>query len=130
MNITTSIRYRYRGEDYNKSRLVYFTKSINNKSCWLSFLKDNLFNFLVVCCHYSTRYVNADSYVNKRNDTFKNKNLYLKNNTKEEYNYHIHTRNDIQESENNSISLNDIYFLWKIYLKNKNIPNTDIKNRI
>ena len=33
----------------------------------------------------------------------------------------------ILQSTDNSISLNDIYFLWKIYLKNKNIPNTILK---
>ncbi len=126
LNIAQSIRYRYRGEDYNKSRIVYFTKSINNKACWLSFLKDNLFNFLVVCCHYSTRYINADSYVNKRNITFKNKILYLKNNTKENI-IGIFLEEMILQSTDNSISLNDIYFLWKIYLKNKNIPNTILK---
>ena len=70
LGITSTLRYRYRGEEYNKSRLLYFTKSIQNKSCWLSFLKDNLFNFLVVCCYYSTRYINADKYVNKQNQNF------------------------------------------------------------
>ena len=61
----TSIRYRYRGEEYNKSRLLYFTKSIEANSL-VSFLKDNLFNFYCVCCYYSTRYINADKYVNKK----------------------------------------------------------------
>ena len=46
LGITSTLRYRYRGEEYNKSRLLYFTKSIQNKSCWLSFLKDNLFNLI------------------------------------------------------------------------------------
>ena len=84
LNITSTIRYRYRGEDYNKSRLIYLQNSIQNKSCWLSFLKDNLFNFLVVCCHYSTRYINADKYVDKRNNNFKNKIYYLKKTTKKQ----------------------------------------------
>ena len=71
LNITSSIRYRYRNEEYSKSRIIYFTKSIKNKSCWLSFLKDNLFNLLVVSCHYSTRYVNADCYVKKETLTLR-----------------------------------------------------------
>ena len=42
LNIAHSIRYRYRGEDYNKSRIVYFTKSINWASCFIFqfYLKD------------------------------------------------------------------------------------------
>ena len=126
LNITSSIRYRYRNEDYSKSRIIYFTKSIKNKSCWLSFLKDNLFNLLVVSCHYSTRYINADSYVNKRNTNFKKKIFYLKNNTKDKL-IDEFIENMIIKETNCKISFNDMYFLWKIYLKNRNIPNTVLK---
>ena len=126
LSITSNLRYRYRGEDYQKSRLIYFTKSIQNKSCWLSFLKDNLYNFLVVCCYYSTRYINADKYVNKRNDQFKNKIFYLKNNTKEEFISQFKETMLVQES-GGQIHIKDMFFLWKIYLKQKNLPNTIYK---
>jgi hypothetical protein len=137
LNITSLIRYRYRGEDYDKSRIIYFTKSISNKSCWLSFLKDNIFNFLAVCCHYSARYVSAVNYVNKGNAVLKSKILYLKNNTKEEL---IHTFSEkmLIKGGNHKIHLKDMFFLWKIYLKQRNIPNiiyklefeTIIKNKV
>jgi len=126
LGITSTIRYRYRGEEYDKSRLLYFTKSIQNKSCWLSFLKDNLYNFLVVSCYYSTRYINADKYVNKRNDQFKNKIFYLKNNTKEEFISQFKETMLVQES-GGQIHIKDMFFLWKIYLKQKNLPNTIYK---
>ena len=127
LNITSSIRYRYRGEAYDKSRIIYFTKSIRNPSCWASFLKDNLFNFLVVCCHYSARYKDADSYVNKRNINFKNKIFYLKNHTKEDLLTQF-INEMINNNINHKINFNDMFFLWKIYLKNKNIPNTILKS--
>ena len=41
MNIQNCLRFRYRGQDFNNCRLIYFTKSIRNKSCWISFLKEN-----------------------------------------------------------------------------------------
>ena len=126
LNITSSIRYRYRNEEYSKSRIIYFTKSIKNKSCWLSFLKDNLFNLLVVSCHYSTRYVNADCYVKKRNVNFKNRIFYLKNNTKDNLVQEF-IEKMIVKDDKLKINFNDMYFLWKIYLKNKNIPNTILK---
>ncbi len=122
LNITSSVRYRYRGEDYLKSRIIYFTKSIQNKSCWLSFLKDNLFNFLVVCCHYSTRYINADKYVDKRNSSFKNNIFYLKNNTKYEFIDKFIIQMTIKE-EAGQIRLKDMFYLWKIYLKQNSLPN-------
>ena len=31
-------------------------------------------------------------------------------------------------SDDDKISMNDLFFLWKIYLKNKNIPNTILKS--
>jgi len=122
LNITSTIRYRYRGEDYSKSRLIYFTKSIQNKSCWLSFLKDNLFNFLVVCCHYSTRYINADKYVDKRINSFKNKIFYLKNNGKAEFIDKFINRMIVKE-EAGQIRVKDMFYLWKIYLKQNSLPN-------
>jgi hypothetical protein len=126
LNITSLIRYRYRGEDYKKSRLIYFTKSISNKSCWLSFLKDNLFNFLAVCCHYSARYISANNYVNKGNAILKTKILYLKNNTKEELITKFAEKMLITE-ESHKIHSKDLFFLWKIYLKQQNLPNVIYK---
>ena len=122
LGITSTIRYRYRDEDYDKSRLLYFTKSIQNKSCWLSFMKDNLYNLLVVCCYYSTRYINADNYINKGNDIFKKKIFHLKNNTKQDLINQFKQKMIIQES-NNNIHIKDMFFLWKIYLKQQNLPN-------
>ena len=78
LNLSSTIRYRYRGEDYEKSRIIYFKKTIRNKSFWLPFIKQNLFNILVVCTHYSTRYINADNYAIQRNNQFINKIFYLK----------------------------------------------------
>ena len=127
LGITSTIRYRYRSEDYDKSRLLYFTNSIQNKSCWLSFMKDNLYNLLVVCCYYSTRYINADNYINKVNDIFKKKILYLKNNTKQDLVNQFKQKMIIQES-NNNIHIKDMFFLWKIYLKQQNLPNMIYKS--
>ena len=122
LNITSSLRYRYRGQDFKKSRLIYFTRSIRNKSCWLSFLKENFLNFIIVCCHYSTRYIHADNYANKQAINFKEKLFYLKNHTKENI-INEFINNIFEKCSNNNIKWEDIYFLWKFYIKNKNIPN-------
>ena len=128
LNITTNIRYRYRGENYQNTRIIYFKKTIKNNSFWLPFLKENLFNLLVVSCHYSTRYVNADNYANQRNLIFKNKIFYLKNNTKTNIIHDFMCEMANTGTENDKISFNNIHFLWKIYLKKKNIPNIILKS--
>ena len=123
LNIGTSLKYKYRGQKYENSRLIYFTRSIGNKSCWKSFMKENLYNFIVVCCHYSARYINADNYISKQKKLLKNKILYLKNNTKEKIvETFIHSMIESEHDTNNRILFKDIYFLWKMYLKQKNIP--------
>ena len=122
LGITSSIRYRYRGEDYKKSRLIYFTNSISNKSCWLSFLKDNLFNLLVVCCYYSTRYVHSDKYVLKQTESFKNKIFYLKNNTKLSFIDNFKEKMIVAQT-GKQIHIKDMFFLWKRYLKQERLPN-------
>ena len=122
MNIQNCLRFRYRGQDFNNCRLIYFTKSIRNKSCWISFLKENFLNFIVVCCHYSTRYVSADNYANKQTKTFKNKIFYLKDHNKNDV-VNEFINNMFVEDNNSTIKWEDIYFLWKFYIKMKNMPN-------
>ena len=86
-------------------------------------MKENLYNFIVVCCHYSARYINADNYISKQKKLLKNKILYLKNNTKEKIvETFIHSMIESEHDTNNRILFKDIYFLWKMYLKQKNIP--------
>ena len=45
--------------------------------------KRKFLNFIVLCCHYSTRYVNAENYALARQDSFKNEVFFLKKMTKE-----------------------------------------------
>ena len=49
------------------------------------FHKLNSFSHLVqflICCHYSTRYINAENYISKQSNIIKSKILYFKNYTK------------------------------------------------
>ena len=76
LNAMNQFKFKYRGQSYNNSRLIYFTNNIKNKSVWFSFIKENFLNFIVLCCHYSTRYINAENYALQRNELFKNE-IYL-----------------------------------------------------
>ena len=87
-----------------------------------------MFNLLVVSCHYSARYINSDNYVNKQNTNFKNKIFYLKNNKKRSIINDFMCEMANSGTEDDKISFNNIHFLWKIYLKNKNIPNIILKS--
>ena len=122
LNIINNFKFKYRGQSYNTSRLIYFNNNIKNKSVWFSFIKENFLNFIVLCSHYSTRYVNAENYCLHRNNSFKKEIYFLKNNTKEEV-----VNNFIQKYTDNclgnKVHSTDMQFLWNMFLKEKNIEN-------
>ena len=122
LNTTNHFKFKYRGQAYNNSRLIYFTNNIKNKSVWFSFIKENFLNFIVLCCHYSTRYVNAENYALQRSSSFKNEIFYLKQNDKNKIVDKFLNTFTFQE-ENNKIHTIDMQFLWNIFLKEKNIEN-------
>lgn len=122
LNITNNFKFKYRGQAYNNSRLIYFNNNIKNKSVWFSFIKENFLNFIVLCSHYSTRYVNAENYCLQRNNSFKNEIYFLKNNTKEQIvNNFIQKYTD--DYSGNKVHSTDMQFLWNMFLKEKNIEN-------
>ena len=122
LNISNNFKFKYRGQSYSTSRLIYFKNNIKNKSIWFSFIKENFLNFIVLCCHYSTRYINAENYALQRNDSFKNEIFYLKDNPKEDIiNNFIH--NFTFKKESGKIHSSDMQFLWNMFLKEKNIEN-------
>lgn len=122
LNIGNNFKFKYRGQAYNNSRLIYFTNNIKNKSAWFSFIKENFLNFIVLCCHYSTRYVNAENYALQRSASFKNEIFYLKQNDKNKIVDKFLNKFTFQD-ENNKIHTIDMQFLWNIFLKEKNIEN-------
>ena len=122
LNTTNHFKFKYRGQAYNNCRLIYFTGNIKNKSVWFSFIKENFLNFIVLCCHYSTRYVNAENYALQRSSCFKNEIFYLKQNDKNKIVDKFLNKFTFQQ-ENNKIHTIDMQFLWSIFLKEKNIEN-------
>ena len=122
LRLMNQFKFKYRGQSYNNSRLIYFTNNIKNKSVWFSFIKENFLNFIVLCCHYSTRYINAENYALQRNELFKNEIYYLKNNSKEEI-INTFINKFTYTKENSKIHTSDMQFLWNMFLKEKNIEN-------
>ena len=121
-NISQNFKHKYRGQNYNNSRLIYFKNNIKNKSVWFSFIKENFLNFIVLCCHYSTRYINAENYALARQDSFKNEVFYLKQNDKSSI-IDKFTNEFTYVKENSKIHTSDMHFLWNLFLKRKNMEN-------
>ena len=127
--ICSDIKFKYRGHDYNDSRIIRFRQSINNVAYWNTFIQDNLFNLIVVACHYSTRYGSSEKYIEKQSQDIKDIVLQLKGRKKmeimTEFKIKMFKRDNSghwDTSDEEVLSTNDIYFLWKIYCDSINIP--------
>tara|TARA_B100000900_G_C20575940_1_gene715328 strand:+ start:423 stop:1955 length:1533 start_codon:yes stop_codon:yes gene_type:complete len=128
INLSLNIKYKYHTEhNYNNCRILTFNIAIKNRSFWETFLKDNIFNIYVVSCYYSIRYGNSEEYLNTLLDINKSNILFLKNNIKEDI-INIFINNMLIKSTSNEIKIDDMYFLWKIFIKQQNIPNIMYKN--
>tara|TARA_B100001142_G_scaffold140572_2_gene142019 strand:- start:799 stop:2343 length:1545 start_codon:yes stop_codon:yes gene_type:complete len=123
--ICSDIKFKYRGHNYDDSRIIRFRQSINNVAYWNTFIQDNLFNLIVVSCHYSTRYGSSEKYIEKQSQDIKDIALQLKGKEKKEIIYGFIKKmfdKYISPTSGQQLSMNDIYFLWKIYCDSINIP--------
>tara|TARA_Y100000816_G_C26108168_1_gene589806 strand:- start:4835 stop:6343 length:1509 start_codon:yes stop_codon:yes gene_type:complete len=127
MHLSLNIKYKYHTEhEYNLCRILNFNIAVKNRDFWETFLKDNIFNIYVVSCYYSIRYGNSESYLKTLSPTNKNNILFLKNNNKSKIINMFINKMLVQEEEK-KINLNNMYFLWKIFTKQQNIPNVMYK---
>ena len=133
INILHSIKFRYRGHSYENCRIISINKLITNFSIdmWNYFLKINLFNLIVTACHYSTRYNSSEEYLKnlKNNNVFK-KIVYLKEKTQKDILSHF--KNDClktTESDEDTINKKDMFFLWKNFINDNDLPNVIYNNK-
>jgi len=107
-------------KELDNTRILDFKKSIKNKGFWQHFLDQNVLNIVSIAIHYSQRYDNSEEYLKDKVED-KKKILYFKNNTKKDilekfiYKY-------IVDSEAKKITENELYYIWKLFLIEENIP--------
>jgi hypothetical protein len=121
--LSNQIKCKYYHHDYNTTRLIRFTEHIANKTLWYGYVKKNILNIMAVACHYSSRYKSAEHFLTEcENDSLVKYSLYLKNTSETDVvtdflNEYTHKDAKL------SIKNNDMSYLWKLYIKNKKIPN-------
>ena len=123
-NIVQNIKYKYYDHDYANCRLLKINTNSPVKFPELcQEISKHIIDFLCVAYHYSTRYESADKYLEHCTDSeFVSDTLYLSNNTPET----IVTKfisETIETCDGSSIESKSIIFIWKKYLKDKNLPN-------
>ena len=123
-NISTfqNIKYKYHGYNYNLCRLIKTIK--NNKIIDISSgFSRNMLNLLCVATHYSKRYSNSDLFLQQccENEVSKHA-LYLQENNIDLI-IDDFVNKTFQFKKDSSITKKNMLYLWKLFLKERDIPN-------
>jgi hypothetical protein len=123
-NPSSSIKFKYNNQNYEKCRFIYFNESIKIKSCWESFLKTNILNLVAVATHYSKQFKNAELFIqeNCKNENITNAICYI---SKMNNNHLIDLFSSEWLEESNGegeITWVEMYYLWKSFIKSYNLP--------
>ena len=124
-----SFKYKYHDHDYSLCRILRCNMSISRRACWSKFIKSHILDIIVVACHYSSRFGNSDGFIKKNhNNLFKKHVLFFKGKTPGNIIKRFSSK--LTKSKKESISWNDMYFLWKIYCKPQRIPTMIYKDNV
>ena len=130
-SITETFKYKYYEHNYKECRLfepIKYKQETDN-----SFLQENIFNIVVICYYYSSRYKSSDLYLQQHcNDsTFSNQTLLLSTFTPTTMIEKFLDELFLDEEEN-TIPYKDMYYLWRVFLKKYKLPcissQTNFKN--
>lgn len=125
-HLNTTFKFNWHDHDYKKCRILNFNRSVKNSSYWRTFIKYHILDIMSVAVHYSKRYGNSDDYILSKKDDYPSiKNiLYLSSTNKNSIiNDFLKTTMIKVENKDVHMSFNEILYVWKIYLFNKNLPN-------
>ena len=132
-HINTTFKYNWHEHPYEKCRILHFTKSTASSSCWRSFIKYHILDILAVAVHYSNRYGSSEEYILSK--SFGNPKLerilFLKDKTKlglvTDF---ISKKIILVDDKTLFIGWNEMYYIWKIYLYENELPNILFKNTL
>jgi len=135
INPIDSFKYRYSDMEATESRLLNLKKgAVEFDGYWKHFLKTYILDIIAVSCHYSTRFENSDNYIEKycHHEEVRGHILYRHNNSDEKIVqdfidiYIVKGKNDVQSS----MPWDDLYFLWKEFLKTFHYPSFVVKDKL
>jgi hypothetical protein len=123
-NISNKFVTKYHeSHSFTNCRLIKINNNVLNEY-WRETLKKIGLDLLCVACHYSNRYSNSDNYLNTKSDEELNNYVYMLKNTGEN-GLILKFVNEYTEKtqEDFKIEWRDLYFIWKEFLSNNNLPN-------
>ncbi len=132
-HINPTIKYNWHEHEYDKCRILHFTKSTASSSCWYSFIKYHILDIIAVAVHYSKRYGNSEEYILSKleGNPKLERVLFLKDKTKESLVDKFIKEKIISVNDKTlTVGWNEIFYIWKIFLYDHELPNVIFKNNL
>jgi len=122
-NAIQTFKYKYHEHSYTNCRLIQINDSVKNEHLWAHLMQSSL-DILSVCFHYSSRYGNADDFIqNKNNDKeIETSILFLRNKTPETIVDMFIDTFMTPAAYSVEISWKAMQYLWKQFLDANKLP--------
>jgi len=111
----------YDEDKYNTYRIIDFNTITEDNHYWKYFINENILDLVFVAMHYSTRYDNAEHFLESKIES-KEKILFLRD-KKDNDILKQFLNSNLTVKSNSTITINELYYLWKLNVMARNIPN-------
>ena len=123
-NLFNVFKVKYYEHKYSECRIIDTLDEINLENWSQYFKQNNALDLFCVAAHYSQRYDNADTFLSEqcKDTALKKYALYLKDKDESQLIDIFHEQN-IEKSEDCSISWKNMQYLWKHFIDAERLPN-------
>lgn len=122
-HLDSTFKYMWYDHEYNKCRILNLNKSTKSMH-WNSFVKYHILDIVSVAVYYSNRYGSSEIYISTLNTNLLDKTniTFLIDKTEADI-VSTFVESNIIKMPNVNISWNEMYYIWKEYLKSMNLPS-------
>jgi hypothetical protein len=124
-NPVDNFKYRFNMSHHkmDDARVIHFENQAS-LTAWKSLMKEHFLDFINVAAHYSVRYGSADKYAEESDVSLRERVFYLRENQPDDIVGKFITSNlvFIDATSPESLDAKQIYYLWKAYLREKQLP--------
>lgn len=128
INCTNTFKMKYHEDhEYNNCRIINIHETVKYENIWKPIIENHYCNIICVALYYSTRFGNADTFLEQYTEDFDNQINFLKNNTKQDIIndfIKLYFTFDTDDQENSKrIEWKDIFYLWNHFLNKQKLPS-------
>jgi hypothetical protein len=123
-NLFNIFKVKYYEHKYSDCRIIDTQEQINLENWTHYFKQNNALDLFCVAAHYSQRYDNADTFLSEhcKDESLKKYAFYLKDKDESQM-IDIFYEQNIEKSEDCSISWKNMQYLWKHFIDAERLPN-------